>query len=115
MFKLPRRNRKAFLKYKEKAIRLVKEKLEVFNKIYRFRYSRVAIRNTKSRWGSCSKKGNLNFNYRIVFLPTELADYLIVHELCHLGKFNHSQKFWNLVSRAIPDYEKLRKELKVVK
>jgi hypothetical protein len=114
-FKLPRKNRRAFLKYKEEARRLVRGKLEAFNKIYGLRYGRIAIRNTKSRWGSCSTKGNLNFNYRIIFLPGALSDYLIIHELCHLKEFNHSKKFWNLVAVAAPDYKKLRKELKVVK
>jgi predicted metal-dependent hydrolase len=113
MFILPRRNRKSFLKYKENARRLVKERIEVFNKIYGFKFpNRIAIRNTKSRWGSCSKKGNLNFNYRIVFLSPPLADYLVVHEMCHLGEFNHSYKFWDLVALALPDYKKLRKELR---
>jgi predicted metal-dependent hydrolase len=115
MIKLPRRNRRDFLKHKEEARRLVKERIAVFRKIYKLppnRPNRIAIRNTKSRWGSCSKKGNLNFNYRIVFLPPALADYLVVHELCHLGEFNHSPKFWNLVAKAVPDYKKLQKELR---
>jgi len=95
---------------------LVKDKIEVFNKIYGLiPLNRIAIRNTKSRWGSCSTKGNLNFNYRIVFLPPKLADYLIVHELCHLKEFNHSKRFWDLVARAVPDYKKLQKELKKIK
>jgi predicted metal-dependent hydrolase len=115
LFKLPRRNRRAYLKYKEEARRLVKERLGVFCGIYNLKYGRVAIRNTKSRWGSCSTKGNLNFNYRIIFLPPHLADYLIVHELCHLKEFNHSVRFWNLVSLALPDFKKLRKDLKGVR
>jgi predicted metal-dependent hydrolase len=115
LFKLPRRNRLAYLKYKEEARKLVMEKIEVFNKIYSFKFGRVAIRNTKSRWGSCSGKKNLNFSYRILFLPEPLADYLIVHELCHLGEFHHSQKFWNLVAVAIPDYKRVRKELRQIK
>ena len=103
------------MKYKEEARALVMEKLMVFGKIYNLFPNRIAIRNTKSRWGSCSKRGNLNFNYRIVFLPPALADYLVVHELCHLGEFNHSPKFWNLVAVAVPDYKKLRKELRNVR
>lgn len=110
-----RKNRTQYLKYKEQARTLIKEKIEVFNKIYEFRYGRIAIRNTKSRWGSCSKNGNLNFNYKIVFLPPKLADYLIVHEMCHLKEFNHSKKFWDLVRKAVPDYKELRKELKNIK
>jgi len=105
----------AFLKYKEEARCLVKERVVVFGEIYKVSPKRIAIKNTKSRWGSCSKKGNLNFNYRIVFLSPALADYLIVHELCHLKEFNHSSRFWNLVALSLPDYKKLRKILKMVK
>jgi predicted metal-dependent hydrolase len=108
-------SRVEYLKYKEEARRLVNERLEFFNKIYGLPLNRITIRNTKSRWGSCSKKGNLNFNYKIALLPPALADYLVVHELCHIKEFNHSQKFWDLVALALPNYKKLRKELKVVK
>lgn len=63
-------------------------------------------------WGSCSKKGNLNFNWRLIQLPPELADYVIVHELCHLKELNHSQRFWDLVGQAIPDYKERRQALR---
>lgn len=91
------------------------ERLAHFNTRYSFAIGRVAIRNQKSRWGSCSKKGNLNFNYRIVLLPAHLADYVIVHELCHIGEFNHSRKFWVLVAQAAPDWRRHRAELKRVR
>ena len=91
---------------------LVMNKLEQFNTIYNFKYNRVYIKDQKTRWGSCSKKGNLNFNYKIIYLRPALADYLIVHELCHLGEFNHSRKFKMLVSKTIPDYVNINKELK---
>jgi hypothetical protein len=58
------------------------------------------------------RKGNLNFNYKIALLPERLADYIIVHELCHLKEVNHSQKFWNLVAKMMPDYLEIRNELK---
>jgi predicted metal-dependent hydrolase len=115
MTKLPRRDRRNFLKYKEVARGLVREKLGVFGEFYKLKFNRIAIRNTKSRWGSCSKKGNLNFNYRIIYLPPRLADYLVAHELCHLKEFNHSTRFWNLVALSLPDYKKLRAELKTVR
>ncbi len=104
-----------YLKYKEEARALVKEKLLYWNQFYGYTYQRIAIKDHKTRWGSCSKKGNLNFNYRIVFLPPHLVDYLIVHELCHLGEFNHSPAFWALVGKTVPDWEKRRTELKSVK
>jgi predicted metal-dependent hydrolase len=79
--------------------------LEHYNQHYQLQYNRVAIRNTRSRWGSCSSKKNLNFNYRILFLEPELQDYLIVHELCHLQEMNHAPQFWTLVAEQIPDYK----------
>lgn len=78
----------------------------------RFMYRRISIRNQKTRWGSCSSNGNLNFNYKIIFLPDYLAEYLIIHELCHLVHLDHSKNFWNLVGEMFPDYKKAQKELK---
>ncbi len=91
--------------HKESARALVTERLAHFNLHYGFRYKRISIRNVRSRWGSCSRLGNLNFSYKIALLSPELADYIVVHELCHLGQFNHSQKFWDLVGQTIPDYK----------
>lgn len=101
-----------YLKLKEDAYKLAESRLLYFNKIYKFKYNKISIKNQKTRWGSCSKKGNLNFNYKIVLLPPQIADYIIVHELCHLKEFNHSKKFWNLVAKAMPDYLAIRKKLK---
>lgn len=101
-----------YANYKDQALALAEKRIEYFNKIYGFKFNRINIKNQKTRWGSCSRKGNLNFNYKIALLPEKLADYIIVHELCHLKEFNHSQKFWNLVAKAIPDYLKMRNELK---
>jgi predicted metal-dependent hydrolase len=100
-----------YLNYKEKARDMIKERLAHYNSFYNYEYKRIAIKNHKSRWGSCSKKGNLNFNYRLVHLPQRLSDYVIVHELCHLGEFNHSKRFWALVEKTIPDWRARRKEL----
>jgi predicted metal-dependent hydrolase len=108
----PLRGRKDYLKHKERARKLVLERLEYFNTQYNFKYNRVSIKNHKRRWGSCSKAGNLNFNYRIVLLPERLSDYIIVHELCHLKELNHKPEFWRLVERACPSYKQLRSELK---
>ena len=109
------KNTKAdFLKYKEIAQKLAEKKVVEFNKIYKFKFNNINIKNQKTRWGSCSKKGNLNFNYKIALLPEKLSDYIIVHEICHLGQFNHSQKFWNLIAKAIPDYLDINSDLKKI-
>jgi predicted metal-dependent hydrolase len=102
-----------YLKYKNQALDLVKNKLEHFNKFYNFKYNKVTVRNQSTRWGSCSKSGNLNFNYKLALLPENLVDYVVVHELCHLGEFNHSKNFWDLVARVIPDFKDRRQELRV--
>jgi hypothetical protein len=110
---VPRGNRRDYTKYKEVARELVERRLEHFNahSSYGFAIGRISIRNQKTRWGSCSKKGNLNFSYRVALLPPELADYIVVHELCHLGEFNHGSNFWSLVGKTIPDYRERRKRL----
>ena len=104
-----------YLENKQKALALAQERILHFNKHYKFSVGAIRIKNQKSRWGSCSKKGNISFNYRIALVSPHLADYIIVHELCHIGEFNHSPNFWNLVAQTIPDYAKLREELKKVR
>ncbi len=103
-----------YIKYKKDAYDLVKKRLDYFNQIYNFKFNRIFIKNQKTRWGSCSRLGNLNFNYRIIFLPPDLRDYVIVHELCHLKEFNHSTNFWKLVAKTIPTYKQMRKKLKLM-
>ncbi len=105
-------SKREYLKYKESARLIAENRISYYNKLYDFQINRIAIKNTRSRWGSCSKKGNLNFNYKIALLPKEVADYVIVHELCHLKELNHSKKFWNLVSLAIPNYKELKNKFK---
>ena len=105
-------SRENYLKNKKEAKKIILERLEHFNKFYGFNYKKIFIRNTKSRWGSCSRAGNLNFNFKLIFLSPEQRDYIIVHELCHLKEFNHSKKFWDLVKQTIPHYKILRKELR---
>lgn len=75
------------------------------------RWNKIIIRNQSSRWGSCSKKGTLSFNYKIGELSLELVDYIVVHELCHLQEMNHSYNFWNLVESILPHYMVLKKKL----
>lgn len=104
-----------FLKNKEKAREIILERLKHFTSFYNLSHGRVSIRNQKTRWGSCSRQGNLNFNYRLVHLREELLDYVIVHELCHLKEFNHGSNFWDLVAQALPEHQSLRRELKKIR
>ncbi|MFA6194442.1 MAG: SprT family zinc-dependent metalloprotease [Patescibacteria group bacterium] len=101
-----------YLRHKQVAHVFVLRRLEHFNRFYNFKYQRISIRDQKTRWGSCSRGGNLNFSYRLLELSPAAADYIIVHELCHLKEFNHSARFWELVTKTIPDYEAQRRELR---
>ena len=109
---LPKSSRREYLARRKKAFEIVKNKINQFGAMYNLYPNRISIRNQKTRWGSCSRKGNLNFNYRIVHLPEKYLDYVIVHELCHLKQFNHSRSFWDLVELAIPECKKIRKEIR---
>ena len=75
-------------------------------------YGRITIRSQRTRWGSCSAKGNLNFNCLLMLCPEEVRDYVVIHELCHRIEMNHSPKFWAAVERVCPDYRAHRKWLK---
>jgi len=97
---------------KEPARIIIIERIKFFNRYYNFEYNRVSIKNQKTCWGSCSRKRNLNFNYKVASLPEELRDYIVVHELCHLQELNHGKSFWKLVSKMMPDYRELRNKLK---
>ncbi|MFC1613307.1 M48 family metallopeptidase [Patescibacteria group bacterium] len=97
---------------KIKVHQFAKERTDFYNKLYGLKYNRIIVKNHGHRWGSCSIRRNLNFNYRIMFLPLELADYIVVHELCHLKEMNHSKNFWQLVAKVFPDHKILRKELR---
>jgi predicted metal-dependent hydrolase len=114
MIQLPRM-RRGTRPYKEAVERtriLVTERVSYWSQVYGISYGRVFIRKQKTRWGSCSRAGNLNFNYRLGFLPPHLVDYIIVHELCHIPQQNHSPAFWALVEQAMPDWKHLRNSLR---
>lgn len=103
---------KDYLENKDKAFALTHERVRFYNKIYGFSFNKIFIKNQKTRWGSCSNRGNLNLNYKIVFLPQKHQDYIIVHEMCHLKEFNHSRNFWALIEKALPNYLEIKKELR---
>ena len=105
---------KHYLTHKKRARELVHLKLAQWNMVYGFSYNRVAIRNTRRSWGSCTSLKNLNFSYKVLFLPEHLQDYIIVHELCHLQELNHGSGFWQLVERGIPNHKECRKELRTL-
>lgn len=107
-----RGTRADYVKNKEEARAVIFNRVNKVNEKYGHHYNRISIRNQKTCWGSCSWKGNLNFNYKIMFLPENVQDYIVVHELCHLKEFNHSKKFWGLVSEAVPNYLEVRRELR---
>lgn len=98
---------------KVKTLHIVTERLKYFNTFYNFTYKDVRVKKVSTRWGSCSRKGNLNFSHKLVLLLPEEIDYVVVHELCHLAEFNHGPNFWKLVERTIPNYMQIRKGMKV--
>jgi hypothetical protein len=108
-----RPNRVFFLDHKESARERVLELLGQYGGLYGLSWGQVRIKDHQSRWGSCSRLGNLNFNVRIALLPRHLAEYIVVHELCHLLHPHHQASFWSEVARAIPDHQSRRKELVV--
>lgn len=75
-------------------------------------YKRIAIRSQRTRWGSCSARGGLNFNWRLAAAPAAVLDYVVIHELCHLRELNHSRDFWAHVKSACPDYKSHRRWLR---
>jgi len=105
-------NQENYKKNKEFARSLIRERIEFFNQHYKFSYQRISIKNQKTCWGSCSQRGNLNFNYCLINLSEKERDYIIVHELCHLRELNHGKEFWKLVSETFPDYKEIRKKIK---
>ena len=96
----------------DKAVKYIPERVAHFAKLIDVDYGRITIRNQKTRWGSCSSKGNLNFNCLLMLAPPEIIDYVVVHELCHRKEMNHSKDFWNEVEKILPDYKDSVKWLK---
>lgn len=98
--------------YAARAAVIIPKRVRLYQSLVGENIGRICIKDVKSRWGSCSSKGNLNFNWRLVMAPIEVLDYVVVHELCHLKEMNHSKAFWALVEEILPDYKKRRKWLR---
>ena len=96
----------------ERALQRIRQRIGVYAPRIGVDFAgRVAVREQKTRWGSCSGKGNLNFNWKLIMAPPQVLDYVVIHELCHLKEFNHSPRFWALVERQMPDYKAWKKWL----
>jgi predicted metal-dependent hydrolase len=98
--------------YKKQAYEVISERVKYFSAKYNFTPKQIKISSAKTRWGSCSPNGTLNFTWRLVMAPLDVIDYVVVHELAHLRVKNHSSKFWNLVESIYPEYKKQRKWLR---
>lgn len=112
--KKPAKINTLYKKHKEDARALIHDRLKYWAPICGVIYKRISIRDTKRSWGSCSSKGNLNFSYKLLFLPRCVYDYIIVHELCHLKELNHSERFWQHVETVMPNYLDLKNELRTL-
>ncbi len=98
--------------YREQAKQILKERVDLYASQYGFQYQGIKITSAKTRWGSCSSKGSLNFSWRLIGAPLEQVDYVVVHELVHTIHHNHSKRFWKSVEKVIPDYKERKKWLR---
>ena len=99
-------------RYRNSARDIFTKRVEYYHQFTGGNYTTITIRDQKSRWGSCSSRGTLSFNYRLVFAPPKVLDYVVVHELCHFTHMNHSKDFWNMVASVMPEYKIYKKWLK---
>ena len=110
--KVPKFTHEELRELADQALTVIPDRVSYFANLIGVTYGRITIRNQKTRWGSCSSKGNLNFNCLLMLTPSEVLDYVIVHELCHRKEMNHSKAFWTEVEKVIPDYREHVKWLK---
>jgi predicted metal-dependent hydrolase len=94
--------------YEREGRRIIEEKVVEFAERMGLRYTKLSFRSQKTRWGSCSSKGALSFNWRLAIAPIDVIEYVVVHELAHLKHYDHSSRFWSLVETQIPEYRKTR-------
>ena len=100
-------------RYRNAAREVFTNRVEYYHRFTGGHYTSITIRDQKTRWGSCSAKGNLNFNWKLVLMPPEILDYVVVHELAHRLQMNHSAAFWAEVGKILPDCRERRQWLKV--
>lgn len=98
--------------YKTQANKVIPPLVQKYTDLTGKNYNNITIKNVSTRWGSCSTKNNLNFNYRLMQTPIDCVEYVVAHEVCHLTHHNHSKKFWNLVKQVFPNYKSCEKHLK---
>ena len=96
----------------DRALKIIPERVRYYAPLIGVTYGKITIRNQKTRWGSCSAKGNLSFNCLLTAMPPEVLDSVVVHELCHLKQMNHSKAFYSEVYRVFPEYDRWTKWLK---
>lgn len=99
-------------RYRDAARARFEERVAHYHPVTGGHYNSITVRDQKSRWGSCSSRGTLSFNYRLIFAPPAVLDYVVVHELCHLTFMDHSKNFWDKVAAVMPDYKIQKKWLK---
>lgn len=99
-------------RYRQAAKEYVPKRVDYYASVLGVSYERIRIAEQKTRWGSCSSKGTLSFNWKLMLAPPKVLDYVVVHELCHIKEMNHSPRFWKLVEEIMPDYKEYRTWLK---
>jgi predicted metal-dependent hydrolase len=98
--------------YRRQARQILNQRVNLYADWYGFQYNKIRITSARSRWGSCSPHGSLNFSWRLILTPTEAVDYVVIHELVHTIVHNHSKRFWEKVAKIMPDYKERRKWLR---
>lgn len=111
-------NSKALIKlslqnwYRERALEVIGERTTYYSKITGLVPSKIIVKDQKSRWGSCNSKKEIRFNWRLIMVPLDVIEYVIIHELCHIKHMNHSKEYWDLVSKYMINHKEKRKWLK---